>query len=92
MAEIFMTWLSGMPSLGVFFQRLGIGGNFEGLQWFGFFLIVSAVVWLVCWRLLLFLFTYTTAVTRVLLFLLALFMGCSAGAAIALGMRHLSAT
>ena len=92
MAEIFMKWLSGMPNLGVFFQRLGVGGNFDGLQWFGFFVLVSAVVWVISWRLLLFLFTYTTVVTRVLLFLLAMVMGCSAGAVVALAARQWSGT
>jgi hypothetical protein len=92
MAEIFMKWLSGMPSLGVFFQRLGVGGNFDGLQWFGFFMIVSAAVWLICWRLLLFLFTYTTLPIRVMLFLLSLFMGFSAGAVVALAARQWSGT
>lgn len=92
MAEIFMNWLSGMPNLGVFWMRLGIGGNFEGLQWFGFFILVSAVVWLVSWRLLLFLFTYTTVATRFLLFLLAIVMGVSTGAVVALAAKQWSGT
>lgn len=92
MAEIFLKWLSGMPDLGLFFQRLGVGGNFEGLQWFGFFVLVSAVVWLISWRLLLFLFTYRTVATRLLLFLLALLMGLSTGAVVALAAKQWSGT